>query len=412
MGKLTDTEIRTAKPNPEKEFYLNDSNGLYVRIYKSGRKVFAYRYKVGSSQKWMELGEYGPAKEGKLSLAEARSKAESARIQRREGIDPLEYKQTKIREQKAKIAQEKAEITVKELSDVFYKRQIEPRFKRPREWVRIMNSYILPELGEMRVKDIHRHHISGLLDKMIDRNARVMANRTLPVIKNMFAYAVEKGNIENSPAAMLTRKSVGGKEKSRDRALSMDEIKEFLSVINDESKCGASWQVVNCLKWLLLTGQRVGETLLVKWTDIDLSRNIWVIPESNTKNGKQNLVQITPQLMIVINHVKKFSGDSEYLFPSERNRNSYITTRAVSEALLRLFEKKLFIMAPFTPHDLRRTLVTGLGDLGVQPHVIEKIVNHTQQGVIGVYQRSEYLPERKAALELWGSELEKLIGKI
>lgn len=63
----------------------------------------------------------------------------------------------------------------------------------------------------------------------------------------------------------------------------------------------------------------------------------------------------------------------------------------------------------FTPHDLRRTVMTRLGDLGVLPHVVEKIANHTMEGVMAVYNRQEYLPERKEAMDRWGGHVQRLV---
>ena len=131
----------------------------------------------------------------------------------------------------------------------------------------------------------------------------------------------------------------------------------------------------------MFVGQRVGETLLARWEHLDLDSGLWRIPAENSKNGKAHLVHLPPQAIALLQSLQPLSDGQGYVLPSDRDQGKPVTVRAVSEALLRVFERGLLSMEPFTPHDLRRTVVTHMAGLGIAPHVVEKIVNHSMSGV-------------------------------
>ena len=245
-----------------------------------------------------------------------------------------------------------------------------------------------------------------------------MANRVLNDLKQVFRYAVSQGHIPHSPAELISRRDVGGKEESVSRALSTDEIQKVLGVLKaeaaPEAKRKISWQIRELVLFLLLTGQRVGETLLARWDHVDFAAKVWNIPAENTKIGRAHLVHLSAQSIALIRRIKPLSGESDWLFPSDKTTDKKekrpITVRAVSRAISRMFEAdedgRQLDIQHFSTHDLRRTVATRLADIGIQPHVIERILNHTVAGVAGIYNRSEYLPERAQALHQWG----KIVG--
>ena len=224
------------------------------------------------------------------------------------------------------------------------------------------------------------------------------------------AYATEQGHIEADPAAGITRASAGGREKARERVLSWDEIKAFLVALDVESMAirKLSPQVRIALKWLLLTGQRISETLMTEWVHLDAA--LWTLPAGNTKSGRDHFVDLTTETTALLDELRPLTGAGKYLFESSQKPGQPVSRYAVERALFRLLNDDTLKMAPFTPHDLRRTAVTRMSDIGIAPHVIEKIVNHKMAGVMGIYNRSKYLPERKAAIEAWNNRLQELTG--
>lgn len=398
-ARLTDRDIRTASAGAD--YLLNDGRGLNVRVYPSGRKSFIYRYKVKGRERKLELGDYP-----RLSLAQARKLADDLKEKRRNGIDPIEQREVARRAIQEKEAADFAATTVGGIAKEWYARVIAKRFKRPEQVEQMLNRDILPAIGNLTLKEATRGHISQALNAIVDRGSPATANRTLAVIKQICLYAVKQGHIEASPAALLVRKDVGGTEKERKRALTFAEIGKLIALIEDTKAHGLSWQVKSALTLLLLTGQRLGETVSTEWSDIDGDE--WHIPASRTKNGNDHVVFLSREALAVLAYCKQRGEDSPYLLPNEERLTQPITTRAVSRAVNRLFDEKRIAIAKFTPHDLRRTFVTRLSDLNIAPHVIEKIVNHQLGGVLQVYQRGEFLPERKIAMEAWGKRIGEL----
>jgi integrase len=154
---------------------------------------------------------------------------------------------------------------------------------------------------------------------------------------------------------------------------------------------------------LLLTGQRRGEAAGATWEEIDLGRGLWTIPGSRTKTGEPSVVPLTPQVVELLRGLPTH-GREGALFPSRwaaENVTSFSTAQARADRLAGVTGWHL--------HDLRRTAASGMARLGVEPHVIEKVLNHkTGQlgGVAGIYNRFGYLPEKRRALELWADGLD------
>lgn len=273
-----------------------------------------------------------------------------------------------------------------------------------------MEKYVLPYIGTVRVSELSRGQVAEVINRMVDNGTPVIANRVLAMIKSVTRYAAEQGHAAMDPAAGLTRVSAGGKEKSRDRVLSREENKALLLALDADTMASRhlSPQVRTALLWLLLTGQRIGETLAAEWAHI--KDGIWHIPADNTKSERAHLVHLTPQLTALLDELRPLTGTQRYIFASPNESEKPINRFTVERALKRLLTDGTLNMPSFTPHDLRRTVVTRLSDLGIAPHVIEKLVNHRMAGVMGIYNRSEYLPEREEAIELWNRYLQDLTG--
>ncbi|MDL1863142.1 hypothetical protein FBR04_19245 [Betaproteobacteria bacterium PRO7] len=300
---------------------------------------------------------------------------------------------------------------------------------------RMLDVDLLPHLGARPLASITLRDVQAVLNAIVDRGAPVQANRVLLVAKRVLRYARMQGHIEVNPIAELTRRDVGGTEGERERALSFDEIATFWHVLagavpvkrtvrafarkNGRTTVAAYERgglhlepaTRACLQFLLLTGQRVGETLLARWGDIDLDAALWRIPAHNTKTGRPHLVHLPSLAVDVLRAIPGERAADRFVFASSQSAQpSPIERRTVTRALDRLLAGGALPLAHFTPHDLRRTLRSRLGDLGVLPHVAEKILNHRLGGVLQVYDRSEYLSERAAAMSAWDENLRELLA--
>ena len=155
----------------------------------------------------------------------------------------------------------------------------------------------------------------------------------------------------------------------------------------------------------MLTGQRRTEISKLQWSEVDLTRRVIVLAPERTKNSCSHEVPLSTQAFAILERVPR-RNSSDYLF-SERGFNNWYRGKAKLDQRAGI--------APWTLHDLRRTCATQLGELGVQPHHIETILNHYsghRSGVAGVYQRAKYANEMRSALQRWADHLDKIVATL
>jgi len=401
MPNLSAKTIEFAKPAAARDTYISDGNGLNFKIAKNGTKSFCYRYTYGSKRRLMNLGSYP-----EVTLSVARQRHLEARRQLESGIDPL---QVNAANRQSMLAS----INVAQLTEEWLGRVIQKEYKHPEEVRRMLSADILPSIGRMLLKDVTNRDIALLINKIVDRDAKVQANRVLRTLKKLFAYAVEQSHIKVNPITM-TIKGAGGREFSRQRNLSFDEIALFQTELMS-STGSTSWQVRTILWILLLTGQRSGEVCGMQWKHLNLKDGVWIIPAELTKSERTHKVHLAPSVLKRLLEIQAVTGNSPYVFQSDRlkqtsDKSESILTRSVSQALRKFLSRPaLKDIEQFTPHDLRRTVASRMADLEVAPHVIEKILNHAMEGVLAVYNRAEFMQERLAAMNLWGQKMDELM---
>jgi integrase len=388
MKKLTDRKISNLKPK-NKRYEVADGKGLVIRVTPTGSKTWFFRYLFDDKPRIMKLGDY-PG----LGLADARSKHEEARKDIQRDIDPGE----KAKELKNKL---RGEPTFQGLFDEFWEKELSKSITAD-ERRRLVDKDIMPIWGNRKVASITRRDVVLALDVVRER-APVGANRLQGVLIRLFNFAAERGVIPISPLIGMRR----GKEKSRERVLTDTEIKLFWESMSLEQDDIDIFHVVKlALKAVLLTGQRPGEIVSMKWEQI--KNNLWTIPAALRKNGEENIIPILPMMKSVIYQAKKYSGDSAYVFTSPQKNNEQITVGAMANAIRR-HREEIGIPERFTPHDLRRTLRTKLAEIKVTDIVAEKVLGHKLPGVLGIYNRNPYVKEKRHALTLWEKRLKKIL---
>lgn len=404
---LTDKHLQSLKPKST-EFIVADAHGLGVRVWPSGARTFQYRYRINGKLERLTIGSYP-----ETSLKEARDRHAVARKLVEQGISPAYTRQL------TKGAAASASIeTVKHLVDEFMERFVNKERRRPDHAKQMLDADVVPALGKIRVKDITRRHVVKMLDDIVDRGAPVQANRTASLTKQMFQYAVERGIIDANPCSDIRRQTIGGTEKSRDRNLDENEIKAFWKRIGETTKdtpipkketYSIGLPMVASLRLLLVTAQRRGELVKAQWSEVDLSSASWEIPAQNSKNGRAHKVPLSPLAVKLFKELKGHAGESAFVLPTTLSKvkgDAHIAERSLTKAAERA--QDIIGIAKWVPHDLRRTAASQLAELGVLPHVVEKIQNHTMQGVLAIYNRYDYAKECKAAMNLWGARLKKL----
>ncbi|MBE0357900.1 tyrosine-type recombinase/integrase [Pseudoalteromonas aliena] len=403
---LTDS-LLSSVPEPIKRINDTKLSGFHARVGKTQndkkRKIALYlNYRFGGikgKQRNYHLGYFG-----ECDLKDVRKEVESLKGRVALGEDVYETKQLSLKQQFI----EDISPTVEELAKEFIERDIKVNRKDVAPVIRMFEKDILPFIGNYKLKEITRREIfKKVLDPITDRGAKTQANKTLSILKQMFNFGVERDLIQGNPISTVKKKSVGGLEKSRTRAL---EFEEVIQVFERLPKLGISQQVIYALKCITLTGCRPVEVTGAQWQEFDFEKMIWTIPAERVKQNKDgeriHKVPITQNMVILLDELRAAFGylNSKYVFPSTTTNKSGPGEQPIDRhSLSRSISRKLEQLGvpKFVPHDLRRTVATRLGDtdIGTDPIVIEKILNHQLQGVQGVYNMQEYMEPRRKALE-------------
>lgn len=375
---LTDKALSALKSKPLR-YEVQDiyCPGLSVRVTPEGRKTFNVKYRYGLQQKRMSLGIYP-----RMSLAEARDRTKEAMRHIDEGSDPAKRRR-------------QPEFRVEAVVTEFIQRYARPRNRKWMESERILWRELVAVFGQRDIREIKREHVLEILDGAVDRGAHYQANRILANVRKLFNWCIERGIIETNPATGIKAPT---KEVARERKLSTTEIGLLIRACQNDV-----YPFRQFVPLLLATAQRRGELANMRWSEIDLPNKTWTIPAERAKNGKTHFVPLSAYALALLAEVPRFL-DCDYVFTTTRKS----PVSGFSKALRRLWEATG--ADDWRYHDLRRTAASGMAQARVQPHVIEKILNHmtgTISGVAAVYNRYEYADEARDALNEWGEVLEQ-----
>ena len=346
------------------------------------------------------------------TLAQARTAVQEQRELLSKGIDPKTAapRRRRLRRLPSHSAPTGSKHSVEFLAHEFMERHVKPNRDRPEYVQDILNRDVLHAdawLGR-DARTIKPREVIELLDKIVARGSPVMANRTAGIIGQMFLYGVHRAIVESSPVQLLY--DPGGKEKSRDRCLSDDELKAFLK---DPKEATRFDRLAHVMVALLLTGQRRQEIALARWSDIDLEAKTWIIPDAYAKGKKGerkgHTVPLSDWAVKEFEALQRLARRARHVLPNDEADgpiNPKLLTRGVARCQERM--RKLGI-AEFTLHDLRRTCRTGLARLKIAPHIAERVLNHAQEKIPGTYDTHDYLDEKREALDKWAAHLEAVL---
>lgn len=404
MGKLTDMQIKAwikAKQHFEGQ---GDGDGLWLRYRENDKvPVWRFRYKFAGKSRVMQIGSYA-----EVSLSEARRTAEKLRARVALGYDVAAEKQERKAEALAKIEAENASIRVIDLANEYYERMILGRVKHPDIVRRRIDKDIGPHLGKLKVEDVKPRHVDDMLQAIVKRGAPTIANDVLRYTRRMFDYAIKRHQIEFNPASAFDVNDAGGKEESRDRVLSREELTQLFAAM----KLAKGFSIENDLtiRLLLLLCVRKMELCAAPWKEFDLEEAVWHLPKERTKTGLDIDIPLPPLAISWLKQLKELAPHSSWILPARKMQHRmvpHIHEGTVGTALGKV-KPHMPMVSPFTVHDLRRTARTHLAELGVDPVVAERCLNHRIKGVEGIYNRYDYFNERKDALNKWAFLLDAL----
>ena len=383
--KLTKHVIDDLEPEDKDQFYWDtDITGLALKVTPKGKKTFLVQYRPGGRGTPTRKVFIGPF--GEVTLHKAKTEAKRILGLRADGRDPaLERQQAKQLARSDKFSDIAADFLAKHASQ---NRTVD-------ETARILKRDVLPKWGKRSIHELGKRDVNYLLDTVVSRGSHVMANRTLAAIRKLFNWCVSRGIITASPCEGV---SAPHREKARDRVLTDDEL---IAIFNTAKQMGGPFGAI--IQMLILTTQRRNEVSEMTWAELDLDNDLWTIPGSRTKNEKPHFVHLSSQAKTVFTSLPHI-GD--FVFTS----NGQTPFSGFAKSKKRLDE--LSSVTDWRLHDIRRTVTSGMAQLGIAPHIADKILNHqsgTISGVAAVYQRHEFLDERKTALDAWGNYTQALL---
>jgi len=380
---LTDRYISTRKLG-ERQFDVWDLTltGFGLRISPGGKKSFQILYRHNRLYRRLVIGSY-PV----MSLADARKWAKNLLGEVAKGHDPAAQR----------LADRNAGTFGELAAD--YLRYYAKRKKRTwKEDERVINAELLPAWKPRKAKDIARREIRDLVQGIADRDAGVMANRVLSLIRQIFNYGIDNNWLELNPCQRIAKPGV---ETQRDRVLDLDEIREVWVALDKEPPYEAA-----ALRVQLLTGQRIGEVRRMRGVDIDLDAGWWTIPPEHSKNGRAHRVPLSVSAVRILRGQANCQTDGR-VFASRLRKGRPLGYPTIYYSIQRVIARSG--VKNWGSHDLRRTVATHLASSGVSRLVVSNILNHTDKGVTSIYDRHTYDLDKRMALDAWDRRVQGII---
>jgi integrase len=379
---LTAASVARIKPPKagQADYFDKGYPGLALRVSYGGAKTWIYFYRLHGKLRRLSLGRY-PG----MSLTEARDAWRSARLAVSKGESPAHIRPTTA-------------DTFAAAAEEWLKRD-QAQNRSVAEVRRVIERDVNPVWGERLIAAITRRDALELIDGVADRGAVTMARRLHSHLHRLFRWSVGRGILEVNPMADLPKPGAAVK---RDRLLSDSELAEVWKAAEK-----TAWPFGRATQLLILTAARRDEIGSLRWSEIhgDEIR----IPGERSKSGEPRIIPLSSVAMKLVDTLPRvgdhvFSSNGSGLGGWSKAKRSIDTMAAEANS------------GPLTSwrlHDLRRTCATGLQRLGVGLQVIESILGHvggSRAGIVGIYQRHQYVAEARVALEAWALELERIAG--
>jgi integrase len=423
--KLTDAAVKRlgAPPGVQVDYFDANLPGFALRVSgptprnPDGRKGWVALYRFGGQLKRLTMQSSYPT----TGLADARQWAREVFQTAHRGEDPSSA-------QRATTRPARGPDTVESVIAEFMRRHMADKARAPRyvvETQRNFDNHVLPHWRGRLIGSITRCDVIELLDQIVDsgnetarRQGRklggpVAANRVRAAISALFNWAMRRGIVESSPATMVEKP---GTERKKTRVLSDAELR---LIWRGTEALPYPWRPY--FRLLIVTGQRREETATLRWRrDIDEAEAIWMIPAEANKPDRTHAVPLSRLALSILAECPQGGG---YVFTTRRQRHKpgmgepgeapisgFSKAKAELDAeIARIASETGEPVNAWTLHDLRRTATTTMGRFGVPRFIQQRILNHADSSVTGIYDRWEYLPEKRAALDKWARHIETLV---
>lgn len=379
-------KILRAVDGKQVDYWDAQTSGLVLRVSPSGTKTFCFNYtNPGNRAIRLKLGRY-PA----LSLAEARELVRQKQAMLHNGLDP---------------AAEKQKISTQYLNDLFpivlerYATEyVRCKLKRAEEYLSLIRNHFGTQWTKVPIRQISRRDINRAIVESQARQTPGATNNAVAALRAFFGWAADQGIVELNPCQGI---GLPNKVRVRDRVLTDDEISKIWN-----AAMVVGYPYGHIVRLLLLTGQRRSEVAGILWSELDCATGTWTLSKDRTKARRKHIVPLCSLARQLISEVPKTNCD--LLFPSHSNSTPVSGFSKWKTELDCACDVK-----NWTLHDLRRTAASRMASLNVQPHIIERILNHSTGGLTQLAQTYNvygYTAELRQALDSYDEFLMTLIS--
>jgi integrase len=402
---LTARKVESLKPEPNKQidYWDRTRRSFGLRVSRTGKKSWVVLYPYNG-----RLRRYTFATYPEMPLAEARELADGHKKQAQKGTDPALAK-----------AAGREPVTFADLADAYMAEYAKKKKKSWRQDERTIDAELRPRWKHSKPTDIRRDDVRALVNGIAERGAPIQANRVLALVSKIFNFGIAEGKLGLgggvNPCHLIPRP--GGTEIARDRVLNDEEVRNVWEAFDAEEP-----SVRAVFKLRLLTAQRGGEVLSMRWGDVDLDSGWWTIPADRAKNGLSHRVPLNTQALTILKdlwawqekRLPEINKGRARKHKDPREMSEWVFPSPASEAPVAWIQKAATRIrkasgVDFRPHDLRRTAASRMTGSGTARLVVSKILNHVETGVTAVYDRHSYDAEKRKALNAWGRELQRIL---
>ncbi len=396
---LTDTAIKNAKPQA-KQVKLFDGEGLFLLVTPNGGKWWRLKYRFGGKEKLLSLGVYP-----EISLKEARRRREEARTQIAQGIDPSEQR----KEDKAV-----AEAESKEKANTFravgteWLSVYEPDLseKHALKLRRYLENELFPAFGDKPVTELVPADILDAARPKQDKGRVQTAHRLVQLTGQILQYAVIKGILTANVGLGLSKALQPIRETNYPAITEPKEIGRLLRAIDNHKGYPSIRYFLKILPYVFT---RPGELRIAEWEEVNFEEAMLTIPWQRMKtrkiNRKDHRVPLSRQVIALLRELQEFSGEGRFIFPGIRAKTDTISDAGPLNALRDMG----YDQETMTIHGFRSMASTRLNEMGIRPDLIEAQLAHKDpDSVRMVYNRAEYLDERREMMQTWADYLDEL----
>lgn len=385
----------------DKDYLLTDGKCLYLNIKAKGTKVWTIRYTVKGTRCKTTIGNYPT-----VSLANARKKRNEFLEKVADGINPIAEKKEA---RKAKeIELKKSVTTLKSVIDDYIE-NIKGGVSAGhlRNIAHRLEVNIVPFLGHLPIDEITHPQLLECIKKIESRGAIELAKRTLNNCEGIWRFAVSNSKASHNIVANIDKKTALAKIKKRNYP-HITDTKELGTLLRAIDEYSGDYSTRWALKLLPLVFVRPANIRFMEWSEINLEKAIWSIPADKMKMKNAHVVPLSTQALEILRTMQAYSGTYKYVFVSPTSTLKSLSENTLNMGLMRLGYKDKIVSHGFR-HTASTLLHENIEEHGFSSLIIEAQLAHVERNSVkAVYNKAEYLSQRKQLMQWWADYLDKL----